>query len=74
MGSAGYVARPGGTFPCAAFPPHATLAGNVHATVAEEELIAVLDPLLSEATSFTTYNSGVDRHGKGFASPWPPTR
>ncbi|MGW5443220.1 hypothetical protein [Streptomyces asiaticus] len=46
----------------------------MHATVAEEELIAVLDPLLSEATSFTTYNSGVDRHGKGFASPWPPTR
>ncbi|MFJ1994838.1 hypothetical protein [Streptomyces asiaticus] len=30
-------------------------------------MIAVLDPLLSEATSFTTYNSGIDRHGKGFA-------
>lgn len=56
-----------GLVSCAAFPPHATLAGNVHATVAEEELIAVLDPLLSEATSCTTYNSGIDRHGKGFA-------
>lgn len=56
-----------GLVSCAAFPPHATLAGNVHATVTEEELIAVLDPPLSEATAFTTYNAGIERHGKGFA-------
>ncbi|MEV6133258.1 hypothetical protein AB0M05_41770 [Streptomyces violaceusniger] len=39
----------------------------MHAAVTEEELIAVLDRLLSEATAFTTYNSGIERHGKGFA-------
>ena len=43
----------------AAFPPHATILGNVRPRVSEDELVALLDPVFAEVRPFTVYNHGV---------------
>jgi hypothetical protein len=48
-----------------AFPPHATLIGNLATQATEAELIAVLDPVFCDVLSFPVYNSGVVRKEGG---------
>lgn len=43
----------------AAFPPHATIVGNLRPRVGEAELIARLDPVFEKVRPFTVYNHGV---------------
>jgi hypothetical protein len=45
-----------------AFPPHATLIGNLCTHATESELIAVLDPAFENVKAFLVYNSGIVRH------------
>jgi hypothetical protein len=42
-----------------AFPPHATLIGNLATRATEAELIAALDPVFHGVRPFPVYNSGI---------------
>jgi hypothetical protein len=48
-----------------AFPPHATLIGNLCTDTTENELISVLDPVFENVEPFPVYNSGIDRKPSG---------
>jgi hypothetical protein len=48
-----------------AFPPHATLIGNLCTYATEAELISALDPVFENVEPFAVYNSGVSRTGSG---------
>ncbi|MFL5999271.1 MAG: hypothetical protein ACJ736_34120 [Streptomyces sp.] len=48
-----------------AFPPHATLIGNLCTRATEAELIAALDPVFENVTPFPVYNQGIARTGTG---------
>jgi hypothetical protein len=53
-----------GLVSAAAFPPHATLIGNLATDISEDELVARLDPVLSSIRPFRIYNSGIVRTPK----------
>jgi hypothetical protein len=46
----------------AAFPPHATLIGNLQSSIGEEELIAILDGVFDAVRPMTVYNHGIRNH------------
>ncbi|WP_086559279.1 hypothetical protein [Streptomyces africanus] len=48
-----------------AFPPHATLIGNLCTQATETELITVLDSVFENVTPFPVYNHGITRTGTG---------
>ncbi|MEU1802269.1 2'-5' RNA ligase family protein [Streptomyces sp. NPDC019937] len=48
-----------------AFPPHATLIGNLFTHATEAELISGLDPVFANVEPFPVYNSGIARTGPG---------
>jgi len=50
-----------GLISAGAFPPHATLIGNLCTEHGESDLTAVIDPVLSSLTAFPVYNSGLAR-------------
>ena len=52
-----------GLVSAAAFPPHATLVGNLRTDVGVDALVARLDAALSGRRSFTVHNAGVVRLG-----------
>lgn len=54
-----------GLVSAAAFPPHATLIGNLKIAAAEKDLITVLDPVFENVNQFPVYNSGVEQKEKG---------
>ena len=49
----------------AAFPPHATLIGNLRSDVSERALITILDAVFAEVRAFPVYNKGIVRTTKG---------
>ncbi|MFJ9893521.1 2'-5' RNA ligase family protein [Streptomyces sp. NPDC091280] len=56
-----------GLLSAGAFPPHATLVGNMKTDASVDELIAVLDPVFAETEPFTVYNPGVQHSPVGHA-------
>lgn len=46
-----------------AFPPHATLIGNLRTDATEDELVEALTPVFTGRAPFTVYNNGVERRG-----------
>ncbi len=46
----------------AAFPPHATLVGAIPTEASEDELIAALEPVMSDARRIPVHNAGITRH------------
>ncbi|WP_158778506.1 heme utilization protein [Streptomyces cellulosae] len=46
-----------------AFPPHATLIGNLCTRATETELISALDPVFEKVAPFPVHNSGISRTG-----------
>jgi hypothetical protein len=48
-----------------AFPPHATLIGNLRVNISEEELVDVLNPVFEDVAPIPVYNGGVRRTHKG---------
>ena len=70
-----------GVVSAAAFPPHATLVGNLRTDVGPEALVRLLDPVLDATTPFTVHDAGLARlggalvydvHGDGTGRPNPP--
>lgn len=49
-----------------AYPPHATLVGNLATEATVDRLVATLDPVFSGVAPFAVYNSGVRRQGDGY--------
>lgn len=49
-----------------AFPPHATLIGNLCTHATENELIAALDPVFEWGKPLAVYNSGIVPRGNGY--------
>lgn len=47
-----------------AFPPHATLIGNLATNATESELVAALDSVFKNVRPLAVYNSGIDRKEK----------
>jgi hypothetical protein len=47
-----------------AFPPHATLIGNLATGASETEIVALLDPVFDGLQTFTVYNAGISRQEK----------
>lgn len=54
-----------GLVAAAAFPPHATLIGNLQSKVPESELVSILDTVFNNAAPFPVYNHGVARTSGG---------
>ncbi|AEM80743.1 hypothetical protein [Streptomyces violaceusniger] len=54
-----------GLVSCAAYPPHATLAGNVPTDAPEGELADRIGAALSDTSAFTAYNTGIEKGGGG---------
>ncbi|MGA6155756.1 hypothetical protein ACPEIC_20645 [Stenotrophomonas sp. NPDC087984] len=52
-----------GLVSCAAYPPHATLAGNVPTDAPEDELADRIGAALSDTSAFTAYNTGIEKGG-----------
>ncbi|MER7792836.1 hypothetical protein [Streptomyces sp. NPDC097640] len=48
-----------------AFPPHATLIGNLATQASEDRLISALDPVFENVHPFPVHNSGIDRKELG---------
>ncbi|MDH6622262.1 hypothetical protein M2271_000049 [Streptomyces sp. LBL] len=48
-----------------AFPPHATLIGNLRTNAAAAEVVSALDPVFENVDPFPVYNSGISRTGSG---------
>lgn len=46
-----------------AFPPHATLVGNLHTKATEDELLSVLDEAFDGIGPLAVFNSGIERNG-----------
>lgn len=55
------VKRQFGLVSAGAFPPHATLIGNLASTASEKEIATALDPVFADVKPFTVYNAGVAR-------------
>lgn len=53
------VKRQFGVVSAAAFPPHATLIGNLKTKATEAELITALDSVFTAVSAFPVFNSGV---------------
>lgn len=58
------IARQFGYVSAGAFPPHATLIGNLRTHAGHDELVAALDPVFAATSPFTVHNSGVTRTAK----------
>jgi hypothetical protein len=54
-----------GLMSAGAFPPHATLIGNLCTHATKAELIAALDPVFDSVRPFPVHNSGIDRREPG---------
>ncbi|MFE9067892.1 2'-5' RNA ligase family protein [Streptomyces violaceusniger] len=54
-----------GLVSCAAYPPHATLAGNVPTGAPEDELADRIGAALADTSAFTAYNTGIEKGGGG---------
>lgn len=52
-----------GLISAAAFPPHATLVGNLHTDLRPAEVIELLDPVFADRPAFEVHNAGVKRVG-----------
>lgn len=50
-----------GLVAAAAFPPHATLIGNLRTDGSDDQLIDVLDPVFADVHPIAVYNHGIDR-------------
>jgi hypothetical protein len=50
----------------AAFPPHATLVGNLRSAVGAAELVALLDPVFTGRAPIPVHNSGIVPMGAGY--------
>ena len=50
-----------GLVSAAAFPPHATLIGNLHTDTTEAGLISVLDTVFATIEPFSVFNHGIER-------------
>jgi len=55
-----------GIVSASAFPPHATLIGNLATDATVSEIIDALTPVFAATRTFTVYNKGVVVHGDGF--------
>ena len=49
-----------------AFPPHATLIGNLATQASEAGLIAMLDPVFDQVRPFPVYNTGISGKKPGY--------
>ncbi|WP_445518286.1 2'-5' RNA ligase family protein [Streptomyces sp. NEAU-174] len=54
-----------GLVSCAAYPPHATLAGNMPTDAPEDELTGRIGTALAGTAAFTAYNLGIEKGGGG---------
>ncbi|MGW7594531.1 hypothetical protein, partial [Streptomyces rubiginosohelvolus] len=54
-----------GLVSCAAYPPHATLVGNMPTDAPEGELTDRIGTALAGTVAFTTYNLGIEKGGGG---------
>ncbi|MBD3010677.1 MULTISPECIES: 2'-5' RNA ligase family protein [unclassified Streptomyces] len=54
-----------GLVSCAAYPPHATLVGNMPTDAPEDELTDRIGTALAGTVSFTAYNVGIEKGGGG---------
>lgn len=52
-----------GVVSAAAFPPHATLVGNLRTEVGPDALVGLLEPVLDATAAFTVSNAGIVRLG-----------
>ena len=52
-----------GIVSAAAFPPHVTLAGNLHSAATADELVAAVDDGLAGCAPFPVHNKGIERVG-----------
>lgn len=55
-----------GLISAGAFPPHATLIGNLATEATVDRLVASLDPVFGGIAPFPVFNSGVRRQGDGY--------
>jgi hypothetical protein len=55
-----------GIVSAAAFPPHATLVGNMRTQGTPSDLVTALDGELSRTGQFTIHNKGIERSGDGW--------
>ncbi|MEZ2388570.1 hypothetical protein AB6813_03285 [bacterium RCC_150] len=55
-----------GLVSAAAFPPHATLVGNLHTDVTQDELVKRLSPVFENAPLIEIHNTGLQRVGDCF--------
>lgn len=54
-----------GLISAGAFPPHATLVGNLATDASASEIITRLDPVFDTVRPYVVYNPGTSRAGKG---------
>ena len=52
-----------GIVSAAAFPPHATLVGNLHTDATAVELVDLLTPVFANRVKFDVYNAGIQQVG-----------